>query len=75
MVVLVGEQLPDGVTDAVPVGTPSVGAMTSATPVAWLVARLVTRPVTVISPPLSTDCEAHTVVHVAESESMRDGVP
>ena len=75
MVALEGEQLPDEVTEAVPVGTPSVGAMTSATPVAWLVARFVTRPVTVISPPLSTDWDAHTVVHVAESESMSDGVP
>jgi hypothetical protein len=78
MVLLAGEHGMDGVTgitEAVPVGIPLSGLMTKLTPVAVLVARLVTVPVTVISPPLRTDWEAQMVVHVAESDTMRDGVP
>jgi hypothetical protein len=70
-----GEHEPDEVTDAVPVGYPSTGFMTSWTPVAVNGELLYTVPLTVISPPLRTDCEAQTVVHTAESETSNDGVP
>jgi hypothetical protein len=70
-----GEHEPDGVTDAVPVGYPSTGLMRSWTLVAVNGELLYTVPLTVISPPLRTDCEAQTVVHTAESETSNDGVP